>query len=248
MRLLRLCAQRRHHENRLLRDKLDEGLVEIEALRHGIEALHDVGIYNYRHPLEDAVAHQQALAEISAEMKSRIAEGTAIEVSTRFTFDNSLAKGRRMTSELAKLMLRAYNVEAENCVRYVKAGNLTGAERRLTNNATVDEDPVDTGTAEPGMVVTVGYDNGLSETFLLGVPGAKEADIPVYSVRSPQGRKPARDATGGPALPLCALQVRMAPALMTACDRPKRRALTCAQGVLVIDGSPGPGGLLREAT
>ena len=165
MRLLRLCAQRRHHENRLLRDKLDEGLVEIEALRHGIEALHDVGIYNYRHPLEDAVAHQQALAEISAEMKSRIAEGTAIEVSTRFTFDNSLAKGRKMTSELAKLMLRAYNVEAENCVRYVKAGNLTGAERRLTNNATVDEDPVDTGTAEPGMVVTVGYDNGLSETF-----------------------------------------------------------------------------------
>ena len=28
-------------------------------------------------------------------MKSRIAEGTAIEVSTRFTFDNSLAKGRK---------------------------------------------------------------------------------------------------------------------------------------------------------
>ena len=129
------APKRRHHETRLLRDKLDEGLVEIEALRHGIEALHDVGIYNYRHPLEDAVAHQQALAEISAEMKSRIAEGTAIEVSTRFTFDNSLAEGRKMTSELAKLMLRAYNVEAENCVRYVKAGNLTGAERRLTNNA-----------------------------------------------------------------------------------------------------------------
>jgi Domain of unknown function (DUF4041) len=69
-------------------------------------------------------------------MKSRIAEGTAIEVSTRFTFNNSLAKGRKMTSELAKLMLRAYNAEAENCVRYVKAGNLTGAERRLTNATT----------------------------------------------------------------------------------------------------------------
>jgi uncharacterized protein DUF4041 len=51
-----------------------------------------------------------------------------------------------MTSEPAKLMLRAYNAEAENCVRYVKAGNsdtrafgvpcLTGAERRLTNATT----------------------------------------------------------------------------------------------------------------
>jgi hypothetical protein len=123
-------------ENRLLREKLDGALVEIEALHHGMEALHDVGIYNYRHPLENAIAYQQALAEISAEMKSRITEGTAIEVSTRFTFDNSLAKGRKMTSELAKLMLRAYNAEADNCVRHVKAGNLTAAEKRLTNAAT----------------------------------------------------------------------------------------------------------------
>jgi hypothetical protein len=29
-------------------------------------------------------------------------------------------------------MLRAYNAEAENCVRYVKAGNLKAAEKRLT--------------------------------------------------------------------------------------------------------------------
>jgi hypothetical protein len=33
-----------------------------------------------------------------------------------------------MTADLAKLMLRAYNAEAENCVRYVKAGNLAAAE------------------------------------------------------------------------------------------------------------------------
>lgn len=122
-------------ENRVLQEKLDEALVEVEALRHGIEALHDVGIYNYRHPLENAVAYRQALTEIAAEVKSRIVDGTAIEVSTRFTFDNSLAKGRKMTSELAKLMLRAYNAEAENCVRYVKAGNLAAAEKRLTNAA-----------------------------------------------------------------------------------------------------------------
>jgi hypothetical protein len=41
-----------------------------------------------------------------------------------------------MTAELAKLMLRAYNAEAENCVRYVKAGNLASAEKRLTGAAT----------------------------------------------------------------------------------------------------------------
>jgi hypothetical protein len=41
-----------------------------------------------------------------------------------------------MTAELSKLMLRAYNAEAENCVRYVKAGNLRAAEKRLTGAAT----------------------------------------------------------------------------------------------------------------
>lgn len=123
-------------ENRELHDKLDEATAQIESLQAGIEVLHDVGIYNYRHPLESAVAYQEALAEISSEVKAYIAESRAIDVSTRFTFDNSLAKGRKMTAELSKLMLRAYNAEAENCVRYVKAGNLRAVEKRLSGAAT----------------------------------------------------------------------------------------------------------------
>lgn len=129
-----IAALRR--ENRELQDKLDEAAAQIESLLSGIEVLHDVGIYNYRHPLESAVAYQDALAAITSEVKARIAEGSAIDTSTRFTFDNSLAKGRKMTAELSKLMLRAYNAEAENCVRYVKAGNLKAAEKRLAGAAT----------------------------------------------------------------------------------------------------------------
>lgn len=123
-------------QNGTLREQLDEALAQIEDLRHGIEALHDVGIYTYRHPLENAVAYKDELAEIAAAIKAQIEGGRAIEVSTRFTFDNSLARGRKMTADLAKLMLRAYNAEAENCVRYVKAGNLDAAEKRLTRAAT----------------------------------------------------------------------------------------------------------------
>jgi len=122
-------------ENRVLREQYDDALVRIERLERGVEALHDVGIYSYRHPLESAVAYQDALAAINSEIRTQIAGGHAIEASTRFTFDNSLAKGRKMTADLAKLMLRAYNAEAENCVRYVKAGNLHAAEKRLANAA-----------------------------------------------------------------------------------------------------------------
>jgi transcription elongation factor GreA len=59
----------------------------------------------------------------------------------------------------------------------------------LLTNAVVGEDPPDDGVAELGMVLTVRYDDtGEIETFLLGVRGAEDADIDVYSMQSPLGR------------------------------------------------------------
>lgn len=58
----------------------------------------------------------------------------------------------------------------------------------LLNNAVVGEDPPDDGVAEPGMVLTVRYDDDEeTETFLLGVRGAEHGDIEVYSPQSPLG-------------------------------------------------------------
>jgi transcription elongation factor GreA len=59
----------------------------------------------------------------------------------------------------------------------------------LLRDAVVDEDPPDDGIAEPGMVLTVRYDDtGDTETFLLGVRGAEDAGIDVYTLQSPLGR------------------------------------------------------------
>lgn len=58
----------------------------------------------------------------------------------------------------------------------------------LLLKAVVGEDPPDDGVAEPGMVVTIRYDDsGDTETFLLGMRGAEYGDIEVYSVTSPLG-------------------------------------------------------------
>jgi transcription elongation GreA/GreB family factor len=58
----------------------------------------------------------------------------------------------------------------------------------LLTNATVGEDPPDDGIAEQGMVLTIRYDDtGEIETFLLGVRGAEDTDIDVYSMQSPLG-------------------------------------------------------------
>ncbi|QLL09495.1 GreA/GreB family elongation factor [Mycobacterium vicinigordonae] len=58
----------------------------------------------------------------------------------------------------------------------------------LMLDAIVGDDPPDDGIAEPGMVVTVRFeDSGDIETFLLGVRGAEHGDVEVYSTRSPLG-------------------------------------------------------------
>ncbi|MEB3022748.1 GreA/GreB family elongation factor [[Mycobacterium] crassicus] len=54
--------------------------------------------------------------------------------------------------------------------------------------AVVGEDPPDDGVAEPGMVLTVRYDDGDTETFLLGVRDDDQSDMEVYSPQSPLGK------------------------------------------------------------
>lgn len=93
--------------------------------------LQEVGIYRYHHPLENAAAFRERLTNIESRIASLVTSGHAIIKSSTFTFDNSLSKGRRMTSDLAKLMLRAYNAEAENSIRSLKLGNVHTAKRRL---------------------------------------------------------------------------------------------------------------------
>jgi transcription elongation factor GreA len=58
----------------------------------------------------------------------------------------------------------------------------------LMINAVVGEDPPNDGVAEPGMVLTIRYDDtGDTETFLLGVRSAEHSDMEIYSTESPLG-------------------------------------------------------------
>jgi len=101
--------------------------------------LQDVGIYRYHHPLEDAAAYRGRLEEIESQIDQAVRTGQAILAADLFTFAGSLAKGRKMVSDLSKLMLRAYNAEADNCVRSMRSGNVTTAKRRLENAVTAIE-------------------------------------------------------------------------------------------------------------
>jgi hypothetical protein len=101
--------------------------------------LQDVGIYRYHHPLEDAAAYKDRLRELQGRIDEVIRSGKAVLAADMFTFAGSLAKGRKMVTDLSKLTLRAYNAEADNCVRSLRAGNISTAKRRLDSAVTAIE-------------------------------------------------------------------------------------------------------------
>lgn len=112
-------------------DKTDN-VVDLDDER----VLQEVGIYRYHHPLENSGEFKERLAEIEEKIKESVKDGTAVLASDMFTFNNSLAKGRKMTRDFSRLMLRAYNSEADSCVRSLRAGNVVTAKKRLEASIT----------------------------------------------------------------------------------------------------------------
>ncbi|PWR11147.1 DUF4041 domain-containing protein [Micromonospora acroterricola] len=110
---------------RQLRDLSQQVVVTEEAA-----LLQEAGVYDYRHPLSDAVAYQSALAGLQAKIKS-MAKGGAVLAATGWTVNGSAAEGRVMVRDFSKLLLRAYNAEADNLVRGLKPYKLDSAVERL---------------------------------------------------------------------------------------------------------------------
>jgi hypothetical protein len=94
--------------------------------------LQEAGIYEYHHPLSDSVEYQEALKVLREQIKAMTRkDGGAVRGSTQWTVNGSLPQGRKMVRDFSKLLLRAYNAEADNLVRDLKPYKLDVARERL---------------------------------------------------------------------------------------------------------------------
>jgi hypothetical protein len=113
------------------RKKLDEArkaIVETEETA----LLQEIGVYKYRHPLTDAIAYERELSKIDDQIKAMtMKDGGAVQSATSWTVNGSAAQGKAMVREISKLMLRAFNAEADNLVRGLKPYKLDSALDRL---------------------------------------------------------------------------------------------------------------------
>jgi hypothetical protein len=115
-------------ELQLQYEKVRKSIVDTEDLA----LLQESGVYQYRHPLSDAVAYANALAAIEEKIKAMTRkDGGAVQGTTNWTVNGSLPQGRIMVRDFSKLMLRAFNAEADNLVRGLKPYKLPAAIERL---------------------------------------------------------------------------------------------------------------------
>ena len=136
--IARCCAQG-ELERQNLEQKLDALRKDIVATEE-IAVLQEAGLYQCRHPLSDSVAYSKELEKLMDQIKSMTKkDGGAVHASTSWTVNNSAAEGRTMLREYSKLMLRAYNAEADNLVRGMKPYKLKRAIERLEKVAATIE-------------------------------------------------------------------------------------------------------------
>ncbi|HEY0557451.1 MAG TPA: DUF4041 domain-containing protein [Thermoanaerobaculia bacterium] len=131
-------AERLAHERSAAVAAVQELQVQLAEVRKSIIETEDLtllqesGIYRYRHPLTDAVAYTSALAQLEDKIKAMTRkDGGAVQGSTNWTVNGSLPQGRAMVRDFSKLMLRAFNAEADNLVRGLKPYKLSAAVERL---------------------------------------------------------------------------------------------------------------------
>lgn len=102
--------------------------------------LQEVGVYQYKHPLSDVVAYADALKAIEQNIKSMtLKDGGAVLAASEWTVNGSAKEGRAMVREYSKLMLRAFNAEAESLIRWLKPYKLEAATDRLKKSAATIE-------------------------------------------------------------------------------------------------------------
>lgn len=96
------------------------------------EILQEVGLYDFRHRLEDSVAYKDRIESVRARQKEMCKkDGGAVTGTTKWELNGSEKQGKKMVSDISKLLLRAYNGEADDLVARMKPYKLEASVAQL---------------------------------------------------------------------------------------------------------------------
>lgn len=118
--------------------KIKEQIIETDE----VLLIQSSGIYTPRYDFMNSDEYRARLLEIRASQKDMIREKTAVSGSTDWTVNGNATKGKKMVSDMQKLLLRAFNSECDDVIEHVKYNNNVykiGMTRRLDPMERIDE-------------------------------------------------------------------------------------------------------------
>lgn len=95
------------------------------------EMYQSFGLYKPVYDLINSEKYKFKLEQIRTSQKELIKNKTAVDYSENWTLDGSITKGRAMTNDNIKLILRSFNNECDACILKVKFNNIDSIKTRI---------------------------------------------------------------------------------------------------------------------
>ena len=94
--------------------------------------LQSFGLYTPHYSFMTADEYKSRLLEIRAKQKDMIKSKSAVTGAQQWTVNGSTAQGKKMISDMQKLLLRAFNAECDDIIQHVRYNNIEQSEKRIT--------------------------------------------------------------------------------------------------------------------
>lgn len=147
-----------HKEAINIKEQINNLLKEKEALKLKIEDLHneavaiekdiresksnlvqineqiyfqDFALYEPRYDFTNSEQYKERLIKLRNEQKKMIKDGEAVSGNMNWTVNNNAAQGKKMVSDMQKLLLRAFNSECDELIDKVKHSNYELSLKRI---------------------------------------------------------------------------------------------------------------------
>jgi TolA-binding protein len=93
--------------------------------------LESFALYKPHYKLNSSAAYKAKLDEIREKQKAMVRNGHAVTAQEAWTVNNSKSEGKKMVSDMKKLLLRSFNNECDYCVDNVRFNNIEASENRI---------------------------------------------------------------------------------------------------------------------
>lgn len=97
--------------------------------------LQTFGVYTPHYMYSTSDEYKARLKNIRDQQKDMIKNGRAVTGNLQWQVNGSASKGKKMVSDMQKLLMRAFNAECDDAIEHVKFNNIDACEKKIRKSA-----------------------------------------------------------------------------------------------------------------